>query len=231
MHGSKIAVIIPALNEEKAIGNVVEDTRRIGISEIVVVDNGSMDRTAETAKKHGARVVFEPVKGYGSACLAGLNSLSDAPPDIVVFMEGDYSDRPEEIERLVGFIEREGFDFVIGSRIMGQREKGALPVYSIFANRVFAVMVRLLYGLKLTDIGSFRAVKYTSLMSLGMADRGYGFSIEMVVKAAKKRLKIKEVPTSFRKRIGTSKITGNTYAAFSAGIKIFYTLFRFSLKK
>jgi glycosyltransferase involved in cell wall biosynthesis len=227
----KIGVIIPALNEEKAIEKVVKDIPMDLVAKVVVVDNGSEDRTAEVSEKAGATVVYEPQKGYGSACLAGIKSMADSPPHIVVFMDGDYSDDPKEIEKLARPIEKEGFDFVIGSRIRGAREKGALPFYSILANILFAKLVHLLYGLSLSDIGSFKAIRYSSLMSLGMEDKDYGFPIEMVVKSAKKKLKIREVPLSFRKRIGTSKVTGNLFASLNAGIKILYTIFKYTLKR
>jgi glycosyltransferase involved in cell wall biosynthesis len=232
MHNQvKIGVIIPALNEEEAIEKVVKDIPRNLIGEIVVVDNGSTDKTAEFAEKAGASVVYEPHRGYGNACLAGIKSIADAPPHIVVFMDGDYSDDPKEIEKLVSPIEKDGFDFVIGSRILGTREKGALPFYSIFANSLFAKLVHLLYGLSLTDVGSFKAIRHTSLISLEMEDKGYGFPIELVVKSAKKNLKVREVPLSFRKRIGTSKVTGNLFASVNAGIKILYLIFKYTLKR
>jgi glycosyltransferase involved in cell wall biosynthesis len=226
----KVTVIIPALNEEEALAKILQDIPREIVTETVVVDNGSTDKTGVVAKNSGARVIFEPKRGYGNACLAGLRFIGKSPPDVVVFMDGDYSDDPREIEKLLNPIVNEDFDLVIGSRILGSRENGALPVYSIFANKLFAKLVQLLYGQSLTDIGSFKAIKYRSLMALKMEDDGYGFPIELVVKSSKKRLKIKEVPLSFRKRIGTSKVTGNLFASMKAGLKIFYVIFKYSLK-
>jgi hypothetical protein len=146
-------------------------------------------------------------------------------------MDGDYSDDPREIKKLVEPIENDGFDFVIGSRIKGTLEKGALPLYSIYANKLFAFLVRLLYGLSLSDIGSFKAIRYNSLIGLKLEDQGYGFPIEMVVKSAKHSLTVGEVPMSFRKRIGSSKVTGNFFASLKAGTKIFYVIFKYSLKR
>jgi glycosyltransferase involved in cell wall biosynthesis len=227
----RISVIIPALNEEEAIGKIVKGIPWELVSEVIVVDNGSTDQTAEIAKRAGAKVVFEPVRGYGSACISGIENLSNPKPDIVVFMDGDYSDDPREIKKLADLIEMDSFDFVIGSRLLGTREKGTLPQYSVYANRLFALLVRTLYGLSLSDIGSFKAIRCSSLMSLEMEDRGYGFPIEMVVKSAKKDLRVGEIPLGFRKRIGTSKVTGNFFASFKAGTKIFYVIFKYFLKR
>ncbi|HLE02920.1 MAG TPA: glycosyltransferase family 2 protein, partial [Dehalococcoidia bacterium] len=169
----KTAVIIPALDEEAAIGSVLEAVPQ-GMA-CVVVDNGSRDRTAEVAERHGAVVVREPRRGYGSACLAGIAALEADPPETVIFMDGDCTFDPGEILRLLQGI-ADGFDLVLGSRIMGGRDN-AMPFHAVLANRVFALLLRY-YGLKLTDIGPFRAVRYGTLSSLGMADWGYGFSIE-----------------------------------------------------
>jgi glycosyltransferase involved in cell wall biosynthesis len=227
----RVSVVIPALNEEEAIGEVVKSIPRELVSEVIVVDNGSTDKTAEIAKRAGARVVFEPIKGYGSACISGIENLSNPQPDIIVFMDGDYSDDPREIKKLVDPIERDGFDLVLGSRLLGTMEKGALPLYSVYANRFFALLVRMLYGLSLSDIGSFKAIRCSALISLEMEDRGYGFPIEMVVKSAKRDLMVGEVPLSFRKRIGTSKVTGNFFASLKAGTKIVYVILKYSLKR
>jgi glycosyltransferase involved in cell wall biosynthesis len=227
---NNITIIIPVLNEEEAIAKVLEDIPWNIVKEVVVVDNGSIDRTGEVAKRGGAKVIFEPLRGYGSACLAGMKYLEKSPPEIVVFIDGDYSDNPGDLERFVNPILKEDFDFVIGSRILGEREKGALPVHSVFANKIFAKLVRVIYDLRLSDIGSYKAIRYSSLKSLEMNDEGYGFPIEMVVKSAKKKLRILEIPMNYRKRIGTSKVTGNLTASIKAGVKIFYIIFKYSLK-
>lgn len=224
----KISVIIPALNEEEAIAKVVGDMPEC-VSQVIVVDNASVDDTAKVAEGAGAKAIFEGRRGYGYACLAGIKALED--PDIVVFMDGDYSDDPREIEKLVEPIVEENFDFVMGSRILGEREEGALPAHSILANKLFAKLVYLLYGLSLSDIGSFKAIRYASLMALDMKDTSYGFPMEMVVKSAKRNLRIKEVPVRVRKRIGVSKVTGNLFASVKAGFKIIYIIFRYSLKR
>ncbi len=224
-----IVLIIPALNEEEALGAVLKEVNRKLVKEMIVVDNGSTDDTARVAKENNAKVVFQPRRGYGSACLAGINYLEKDPPDIVVFMDGDYSDDPAQMEKLIQPLIEEGYDFVIGSRISGSREKGAMPFHSLLANKLFAKLVRVLYGLSLSDIGSYKAIKYHSLKSLGMIDPGYGFPIEMVVKSRKKGLKIKEVPVDFRKRIGKSKVTGNLFSSVNAGLKIFYVIFKYSI--
>ncbi len=226
----RIAVIIPALNEEKAIAKVLRDMPWKILDEVFVVDNGSTDRTSEVADALGAKVVREPRRGYGRACHAGLNSIADSPPHIVVFMDGDYSDDPKQAQTLLDPILEDKFDLVIGSRIRGNREPGALPAHSVFANQIFALLLRVLYGVSLTDIGSFKAIKYSSLQSLGMTDQGYGFPVEMVIKSEKKGLRIKEVPVDFRKRIGDSKVTGNLFASVNAGLKIFFLIFKYSLK-
>jgi glycosyltransferase involved in cell wall biosynthesis len=225
-----IIIIIPVLNEEEAIEKVLQEIPWTKVKEIVVVDNGSTDKTSEVAKKGGATVLFEPRRGYGSACLAGMKYIANSPPEIVVFMDGDYSDNPENLGRIVNPILKENFDIVIGSRISGPRQTGALPIHSVIANKLFAKLVRLIYGFKLTDIGPFRAIRYNSLVTLQMEDRGYGFPIEMVIKAAKKKLRILELPLGYRKRIGTSKITGNFSSSVKAGIKIFYIIFKYSIK-
>ncbi len=215
------AVIIPALDEEAAIGRVLDAVPQ-GMA-CVVVDNGSMDRTAEVAQAHGALVVREPRRGYGSACLAGVAALRADPPDVVVFMDGDCSFDPGEIKLLLQGIE-DGFDLVLGSR-----GSGTMPFHAALANRLFALLLRY-YGLRLTDVGPFRAVRYETLSSLGMADQGYGFPIEMVIKAAKSGARIKEVPVSYRQRVGRSKVTGNPAEALKALLRILYTILRHALR-
>ncbi len=226
----KVVIVIPALNEERAIGKVLDDIPRQYVSEVIVVDNGSTDRTPEIAREKGARVVYEPRRGYGSACYAGFKAV---PPDtdIVVFMDGDYSDHPEELPLILEPILRGEADLVIGSRMRGKRERGALPPHSLFGNWLASSLLRLLYGQKVTDLGPFRAIRYQCLKSLGMRDRGFGWTVEMQARAAKKGLRVVEVPVSYRKRIGKSKITGNLANSIRAGYKILTTIFKVALER
>ena len=224
----KVVIVIPALNEEKAIGRVLDDIPRRLVSEVIVVDNGSTDRTPEIARQKGARVVYEPRRGYGAACYAGFRA---APPDtdIVVFMDGDYSDHPEELPLLLEPIIKGEADMVIGSRMRGKREKGALPPHSLFGNWLASTLLRLIYGQKVTDLGPFRAIRYECLKALGMRDRGFGWTVEMQARAARKGLRVVEVPVSYRRRIGKSKITGNLVNSIRAGYTILATIFKVAL--
>lgn len=217
----KITVIIPALNEELAIGRVVRGIPNL-VSKTIVVDNGSTDRTAERAREAGAQVVHEERKGYGHACLRGMEEAGDT--DVVVFLDGDYSDFPEETGLLIEPIAAGVADLVVGSRIRGRREKGAMLPHSFVANILFSSALSLLCGLKVTDIGPFRAIKYDGLISLGMEDGGYGWTLEMMIKAAKQKLRVVEVPVSYRKRIGQSKISGSLWESLKAGAKMIYTM-------
>jgi glycosyltransferase involved in cell wall biosynthesis len=222
-----VSVIIPVLNEEQSIGKVIAAIPRELSADIIVVDNGSTDTTAGVAAAAGARVVAEPEKGYGSACLRGMAELHN--PDIVVFLDGDYSDYPEEMPLLIDPIASDKADFVIGSRILGKRTKDALPRVSVFGNRVISWTVRVLYGYHSTDLGPFRAIRYQSLCDLHMRDRTWGWTIEMQIKAAKHKLRMIEVPVSYRKRIGQAKITGTFWGAIKAGVKIFWTIFKYAV--
>jgi len=222
-HGARIAVIIPALNEERAVGNVI-DAVPGWVDEIVVVNNGSTDRTVAVARAHGARVVNEARRGYGSACIAGLAAIKRV--DVVVFLDGDFSDRPEEMSRLVDPIVRDGADMVLGSRVRGNRDPGALTPQARFGNWLACGLVRLFWDADYTDLGPFRAIRYVSLMKLGMRDRDYGWTIEMQVKAVRWGLRVKEVPVSYRRRIGKSKISGTVRGSICAGVKILLTILR-----
>lgn len=224
----KTVVIIPALNEEVSIGRVIADIPRDLVTEVVVVDNGSSDSTAKVASGCGATVIDEERRGYGQACLAGINHIKNSsyPPDIIVFLDGDYSDYPGEMKNLVSPITNGGYDLVIGSRTIGERQKGALLPQAIAGNYVATSLIRLLYGVSFTDLGPFRAIKYDKLLSLDMGDRTFGWTVEMQIKAAKKGLRCTEVPVSYRKRIGTSKITGTIAGSFMAGVKIIWMIFR-----
>ena len=219
-----IAVIIPALNEEEAIGKVLGDLPWDMLDQVIVVDNGSTDRTAQVATDAGARVVREDEKGYGAACLAGIRALHDA--DIVVFLDADYSDHPEELSHVVKPILDDQADLVIGSRMQGNREKGALLPQAFFGNWLAVTLIRWLYGVRYTDLGPFRAIRWTSLNRLGMRDRDFGWTVEMQVRAARQGLRSCEVPVSYRYRVGQSKITGTLRGTICAGYKILLTIFR-----
>ena len=219
-----IAVVIPACDEEEAIGKVLQDIPDIA-QQIIVVDNGSADRTAEVARCLGACVVAEPSRGYGQACLTGMAHLDG--PDIVVFLDGDYSDYPEDMLAIVRPIIADGADMVIGSRVLGQREKGALLPQARFGNWLATFLIRLLFGVTFTDLGPFRALRYDVLMRLEMQDRNFGWTAEMQVKAARLGLRTAEVPVRYRRRIGSSKITGTLSGTLRAGYKILWTIFRY----
>ena len=220
-----IAVVIPALDEEQAIGKVLRDIPE-GASQVVVVDNGSRDRTAEVARGLGAEVVAEPRRGYGQACLTGIAQLDR--PDIVVFLDGDYSDYPEEMSELVAPLLTGEADLVIGSRTLGQREKGALLPQARFGNWLSTLLIRLLFGVPFTDLGPFRALRFDALQRMALQDRDFGWTVEMQVKAARLGLRAVEVPVRYRRRIGTSKITGTLSGTLRAGHKILWTIFRYA---
>lgn len=225
----KVAVIIPVLNEERSIGAVLDHIPRDDHSRIIVVDNGSTDDTARVAKEHGAHVVSEPRRGYGFACLRGIQELQD--PDVVVFLDGDFSDYPEEMELLIEPIARGEADLVIGSRSLGNHQKDALPPHAAFGNRLASALIWLLFRFRYTDLGPFRAIRYDALKKLGMLDQTFGWTVEMQIKAIRHGLRIREVPVSYRKRIGQSKISGTVVGSIKAGSKIIWTIFkhRFSI--
>jgi glycosyltransferase involved in cell wall biosynthesis len=202
----KISVVIPTLNEAEAIGEVVSAVPEDRVQDIFVVDNGSTDNTVLQATLAGAQVVHEPRKGYGSACLAGAKAAINS--DIIVFLDGDRSDDPRQLNAVVSPVIKDQADLVIGSRLRGTIEKGAMPIHGRLGNRLIVLILRLLYGVRITDIGSFRAIKTGVLLDLNMEQMTYGWPVEMVVKAASKGLRIQSVPISYRKRIGVSKVTG-----------------------
>ena len=224
-----ILVIIPAYNEEKSIGKVLDDIPKDLVSEIVVVNNNSNDSTPENAEAAGATVINETQMGYGYACLKGISYAKGKTerPDIIVFLDGDYSDYPEEMRGLVKPIIEDDIDIVIGSRSLGESSEGALFPQQIFGNWLAVNLIRLLYGIKFTDLGPFRAIKFDRLLDLNMTDKTYGWTVEMQVKAAKKNLKCTEVPVSYRKRIGVSKIAGTLTGSIKAGYKILWTIFKY----
>lgn len=220
-----ISVIIPAFNEEHSIGKVIREIPDQLINEIVVVDNNSSDDTGNVSARAGATVLHESKQGYGAACLKGIEYLKNKNTDIVVFLDGDYSDFPSEMELLLNPILNKGYDFVLGSRIMGRRESGSLPPHSIFGNILSGILIRLFWKVKFTDLGPFRAIKFEKLLQLNMEDQWYGWTVEMQIKAAKQKLKIREVPVSYRKRIGKSKVSGTIRGSFMAGVIILKTIF------
>ncbi|GJQ60312.1 MAG: glycosyltransferase [Candidatus Scalindua sp. AMX11] len=223
----KVSFVIPALNEEESIDFVIRDIPKDFVREIVVVDNGSYDRTAQVAVDRGAKVVAEPIRGYGSACWRGMSAL-DHNTEIVVFIDADYSDYPQDLHILLETLLSNKADLVIGSRLLGRREKGALLPQAIIGNKLAVFLIRLFYGFQYTDLGPFRAIRYDALMGLGMRDRGFGWTVEMQIRAIQKGLRVVEVPVRYRKRIGTSKITGTVSGSIKAGVKIIFTIIKYS---
>ncbi len=224
-----IKVIIPAFNEENSVGKVLKDIPSHLVDEIIVVNNASTDRTEVEASKAGATVLNEPTPGYGRACLKGMEYLASLPNevDIVVFLDADYSDHPQEMEMLIEPILQGVADLVIGSRALGKLEKGAMTPQQLFGNWLATRLLRLLYGAKFTDLGPFRAIKYSSLKQIDMQDKTYGWTVEMQLKAAKYGLKCLEVPVNYRKRLGFSKISGTVKGTLMAGYKIIWTIFKY----
>jgi glycosyltransferase involved in cell wall biosynthesis len=231
----KISVIIPVYNEEESIGKVIEAIPKLLIDEIVVVDNGSTDSSVTVAKDYGATVIEEPEMGYGAACLKGIAYLDDSnAPDILIFLDGDYSDYPEDMIQLIDKI-REGYDFVLGSRVMGiETYQAKLSSHSILGNKLAAFFLKWLFGGEYTDLGPFRAIKFDKLLKLRMADRNYGWTMEMQIKALRHHLKIAEIPVRYRDRYaGVSKVTGSLKGSVKAFIKITFIviLYYFHIKK
>ena len=220
----RTSVIIPVFNEEQSIPLVLGGIPPDLVQEIVVVDNGSTDATARLAAEMGATVVTQTRRGYGSACLAGLDYLRALSPDIVVFLDGDFSDYPNEMPRLLGPIQKNGYDLVIGSRTLGRAEEGALLPQAKLGNRLAVFLLWALYGVRYTDLGPFRAARYDRLMDLGMKDKNFGWTVEMQARAALAGWRTLEVPVSYRRRVGESKITGTVSGTIRAGIKILSTL-------
>ncbi len=226
---SNIIVIIPAYNEEESISEVIGDIPKDLVGEIIVVNNNSTDNTAQNAESAGATVLYEPHMGYGYACLRGISYAESKSerPDIIVFLDGDYSDYPEEMSELVKPIFDDDMDLVIGSRTLGESAEGALFPQQIFGNWLAVNLIRLLYGVKFTDLGPFRAIKFDRLVELNMVDKTYGWTVEMQIKAAKNKFRCAEVPVRYRKRIGVSKITGTLSGSFKAAFKILWTIFKY----
>lgn len=228
---SKIKVIIPAYNEQDAIANVINDIPDI-VDEIIVISNNSTDNTEKNAKNAGATVLKEIKKGYGYACLKGLDYIAKQKdkPAIIVFIDGDYSDYPEQLTEIIAPIINNDIDFVIGSRVKRLREEGSMTPQQVFGNWLATFLMKLFFGAKFTDLGPFRAIKYDKLLALNMEDKTYGWTVEMQLKALKKELLYIEVPVKYRNRIGISKVSGTLKGSILAGVKILGWIFKYSFK-
>jgi len=224
-----VDVIIPTLNEQNGVGLVIKELPNEFIRDIYVVDNGSTDNTPITAKNHGAIVLFEENKGYGYACLKGINYIKEQAktlPDAIIFIDGDHSDYPEQASELIEKL-NQGYDMVIGSRTRGKMEKGSMTIAQVFGNWLASRLIKLFYGISYTDLGPFRIIKWDSLMQINMQDKTYGWTVEMQLKAAKLKMKTCEITVNYRNRIGTSKISGTVKGTILAGYKIITTIFRY----
>jgi glycosyltransferase involved in cell wall biosynthesis len=228
---SVIKVIIPAFNEENAIAKVIYDIPKI-VDEIIVIDNSSTDETAKNAKSAGATVLKEVKKGYGFACLKGLEYISNQTkkPTIVVFLDGDYSDYPEQLTQIIQPIIEGNIDFVSGARVKDLRELGAMTPQQIFGNWLATSLMRVFFGSKFTDLGPFRAIYYEKLIALNMTDKTYGWTVEMQLKVLKKKMSYLEIPVKYRNRIGTSKVSGTVKGSIFAGVKILSWILKYSFK-
>ncbi|WP_299050161.1 glycosyltransferase family 2 protein [uncultured Polaribacter sp.] len=226
-----IKVIIPAYNEQDSIGNVIADIP-INVNEVIVVSNNSTDFTEKNAANAGATVLSENRKGYGYACLKGMNYIAKQKikPDIIVFLDGDYSDYPEQLTEIVAPIIENDIDFVIGARVKQYREAGAMTPQQVFGNWLATFLMNVFFGAKFTDLGPFRAIKYHKLLELQMEDKTYGWTVEMQLKALKQKLTYTEVPMKYRNRIGVSKVSGTVKGTIFAGVKILGWIFKYSFK-
>ena len=227
-----IKVIIPAFNEADSITKVINAIPQ-SVNEIIVVNNNSTDKTEENARKAGATVITEENRGYGYACLKGLHYIANKPqkPNIIVFLDGDYSDYPEELTKIVAPIIEKNIDFVIGARVKSLREAGSMTKPQIFGNWLATSLMKLFFGATFTDLGPFRAIKYDKLLALNMIDKTYGWTVEMQLKALKQKLTYTEVPVNYRNRIGVSKVSGTIKGSIFAGAKILSWIFKYSIKK
>ncbi|MFT5964608.1 MAG: glycosyltransferase involved in cell wall biosynthesis [Flavobacterium sp.] len=228
---SKIQVIIPAYNEEKAITNVINEIPKI-VNEVIVISNNSTDNTIKAAEAAGATVLSESRKGYGYACLKGMEYISnqEIKPDIVVFLDGDYSDYPAELIKIIAPILEENIDFVIGARVNSLREKNSMTPQQIFGNWLATFLMALFFKAKYTDLGPFRAIKYEKLLALGMRDKTYGWTVEMQLKVLKQNMSYVEIPVRYKNRIGVSKVSGTVKGSVMAGIKIIGWIFKYTFK-
>lgn len=223
-----VDVLIPAFNEEGSIGHVIRDIPAY-VRHIIVVNNNSKDQTKAVATEAGAIVLDEPVMGYGKACLTGMRYLEnlETEPDILVFLDGDYSDYPEQMDGLLEPIINQDIDFVLGSRAKGNRESGSMTIPQVFGNWLSTSLMRWRFGTTYSDLGPFRAIKWQKLKSLQMVDQNYGWTIEMQIKAVKQGLSYAEIPVDYRKRIGVSKVSGTVKGVFGAGYKILWTIWKY----
>ena len=219
-------VLIPAFNEARAIGQVIGDIPDGVADEVVVINNASTDETEDNARAAGATVIDEPQQGYGAACLRGIEYAKAKQPDIVVFLDGDYSDHPDEMPRLVAPIAEDEADFVVGSRIRGDAEPGALLPQAQVGNRLACTLMQQIWGASYTDLGPFRAIRFRDLLALDMQDEDFGWTIEMQIRALEAGLRVEEVPVSYRRRVGVSKITGTLTGTVQASAKILWTIGR-----
>ncbi|MDX8552488.1 glycosyltransferase family 2 protein [Tenacibaculum sp. 1B UA] len=226
-----IKVIIPAYNEQDSIVHVINDIPSI-VDEVIVISNNSTDNTEINARNAGAIVLSENRKGYGYACLKGMEyiSIKNEKPDIVVFLDGDYSDYPEQLTELVAPIIKDNIDFVIGARVQQLREKGSMTPQQVFGNWLATFLMKLFFGATFTDLGPFRAIKYDKLLALNMEDKTYGWTVEMQLKALKQKLTYTEIPMKYRNRIGVSKVSGTVKGSILAGVKILGWIFKYSFK-
>jgi len=226
-----IKVIIPAYNEQDSIANVIKDIPN-SVHEVIVISNNSTDRTEENARNAGATVLQENRKGYGYACLKGMEYIAGqhTTPDIVVFLDGDYSDYPEQLTEIVAPIINDNIDFVIGARVKRLREQGSMTPQQVFGNWLATFLMKLFFGAKFTDLGPFRAIKYAKLLALKMEDKTYGWTVEMQLKALKQKYSYVEIPMKYRNRIGVSKVSGTVKGSIMAGVKILGWIFKYSFK-
>lgn len=226
-----IKVIIPAYNEQDSVANVINDIPSF-VNEVIVISNNSTDNTEINAKSSGATVLKENRRGYGYACLKGMEYISnqDTEPDIIVFLDGDYSDYPEQLTELINPIINDNIDFVIGARIKRLREQGSMTPQQIFGNWLATFLMKLFFNAKFTDLGPFRAIKYNKLLALNMEDKTYGWTVEMQLKALKQKFSYVEIPMKYRNRIGVSKVSGTVKGSILAGVKILGWIFKYSFK-
>jgi glycosyltransferase involved in cell wall biosynthesis len=228
-----VAVVIPALNEEASLPLVLKDLPPV--ERVIVCDNGSTDATAAVARAAGALVVHEPEQGYGAACLCALAEIESQiaagclAPDVVVFIDADYSDHPDRLPDLLAPLRLEECEFVLGSRLLGEREPGAMPPQSLYGNRFACWLMKVFFGARYTDLGPFRAIRYESLTQLQMEDRNFGWTVEMQLKALQQSLRYREVPVPYRRRIGVSKISGTLMGTVRAGWKILLLIAKYGL--
>lgn len=226
-----IKVIIPAYNEQDSIGKVIKDIPKI-VDEVIVISNNSTDKTEINAKNAGATVLSENKKGYGYACLKGMDYISkqEVKPNILVFLDGDYSDYPEQLTEIITPILNDNIDFVVGARVKELREHASMTPQQIFGNWLATFLMKLFFNAKFSDLGPFRAIKYTQLLALNMRDKTYGWTVEMQLKVLKQKMSYLEIPVKYRNRIGVSKVSGTVKGSIFAGIKILGWIFKYSFK-